>query len=150
MFHTSNLICHDKSVIREIIFFPVSEMALSEIQIEQVSCVSVGFSFFFIGMIIGLLPSLIYLTYYILKRRKPTIPGSPHYIMAEQNTYISVPTKDQLPKKHSSVGTSLYPNGTSKAKYFADDFEIPTTLKRQSHEVRNGHSRQDSDNYLYS
>lgn len=132
------------------LFSILSEMAFSEIQIDQVSCISVGFSFFFIGMIVGLLPSLIYLTYYLVTRRKPTIPGSPHYIMAEQNTYISVPTKDQLSRKHSSVGTSLYPNGTNKGKYFADDYEIPTTLKRQSHEVRNGHSRQDSDNYLYN
>lgn len=125
-------------------------MALSEIQIEQVSCVSVGFSFFFIGMIVGLLPSLIYLTYYFVKRRKPSIPGSPHYIKAEQNTYSSVPIKDPLTRKHSSVRSSLYPNGTSKAKGFADDYEIPTTLKRQSHEMRNGHSKQDNDNYLYT
>lgn len=70
--------------------------------------------------------------------------------MAEQNTYISVPTKDHLSRKPSSVGSSIYPNSTNKSKYFADDYEIPTTLKRQSNEVRNGHSRQDSDNYLYS
>lgn len=125
-------------------------MAVAEIQMDQFSCVSVGFSFFFIGMIVGLLPSLIYLTYYFVKRRKPTIPSSPHYIAAEQNTYIQVPTKDPLSRKHSSVGSSLYPNGTSKPKYYVDDYEIPTTLKRQSHEVRNGHSRQDSDNYFYS
>lgn len=130
--------------------FSFSEMAVSEIQIDPTSCVSVGLSFFFIGMIVGLSPSLIYLVYYFIKRKKNTIPGSPHYIMAEQNTYISVPTKDQLPRKHNSVGSSLYPSVTSKSKYFADDYEIPTTLKRQSHEVRNGHSRQDNDNYLYS
>ncbi|KAJ8941245.1 hypothetical protein NQ314_010443 [Rhamnusium bicolor] len=123
------------------------------IQAEEYSCVSTGLSFFFIGAIVGLMPSLIYLAYYLFKRKKNTIPSSPHYITAEQNPYISVPTRDKIVKKHNPTGSSLYPsNGTVKSiKCYVDDYEIPTlTLKRNSHEVRNGHSKQyESDKFLY-
>ncbi|KAJ8986267.1 hypothetical protein NQ317_009977 [Molorchus minor] len=123
------------------------------VQSEENSCVSTGASFFFIGAIVGIMPSLIYLAYYLFRKKKNTIPSSPHYITAEQNPYISVPTRDKIVKKHSSTGSGLYPsNGTVKSiKCYVDDYEIPTlTLKRNSHEVRNGHSKQyESDKFLY-
>lgn len=119
---------------------------------EQNSCVSVGLSFFFIGAIVVLMPSLIYLIYYLLRRKKNVIPSSPHYIAAEQNPYISVPTREKLSKKHNSTGSATYTsNGTVKSlKFFADDYEIPTTLKRNSHEMRNGHAKQyECDKFLF-
>lgn len=129
----------------------VTEIYPLGVQAEDYSCVSTGLSFFFIGAIVGLMPSLIYLAYYLFRKKKNTIPSSPHYMTAEQNPYISVPTREKMPKK--PTGSSLYPsNGTVKSiKCYVDDYEIPTmTLKRNSHEVRNGHSKQyESDKFLY-
>ncbi|CAH1153476.1 unnamed protein product [Phaedon cochleariae] len=121
-------------------------------QMEQSSCVSIGLSFFFIGAIVGILPGLIYLIFYILRRKKNTIPSSPHYMTAQQNPYISVPTREKLSKKQNNCSSSCSPNGTTKSiKHYADDFEVPSmTLKRNSHEVRNGHSKlYEGDKFLY-
>lgn len=45
-----------------------------------------------IGLAIGLALTAV-LCFYYLKRRKPRIPGSPHYI-SKQNPYVTVPLKE--------------------------------------------------------
>lgn len=123
------------------------------ILLESTSCMLVGFSFFFLGAIVGLFPYVAILIYNYFKKKKNTIPSSPHYISAEQNPYISVPTREKLPRKHSPNHVGSYPqNGTIKAgrKFFPDEFEIPTTLKRNSHGIGNGFAKQyDNDKSYY-
>ncbi|CAG9828712.1 unnamed protein product [Diabrotica balteata] len=133
--------CQGKDFETRICFGELSN-EISSIQntlLEQESCFSVGLSFFFVGVIVGLLPYLAYLIYNHIAKKKLIIPSSPHYISAQQNSYILVPTKKKLPKKrsfslhHSSSGT-----GVKGEKFFPPDFdEIPTTLKRSSHEDKN-------------
>lgn len=45
-----------------------------------------------VGFFIGLALTAV-LCFYYLKRRKPRVPGSPHYI-SKQNPYVTVPLKE--------------------------------------------------------
>lgn len=54
-----------------------------------------------IGFIIGLALAAV-LCFCYLKRRKPSIPGSPHYI-SKQNSYVIVPLKEVRLKRMCST-----------------------------------------------
>ena len=109
------------------------------------SCTSSNLSLFFLGLILGLSPVIIYLIINTLKKKKHRVPSSPHYITAESNSYIAVPVRDRslLKKQHSYNG-----NGTIKPKF---DFDFVSTLKRNSNEMKHGHAKQyyPSDKHLY-
>lgn len=113
---------------------------------------------FLLGAVIAILGGHFY-----LKRRRPSIPGSPHYITSKQNPYVTVPLKDMSMhgKRASSSGGS---NGISNSphkntnncnsgisigtpKLFAKPLaEYETaTIKRNSHSHANGHIRADLD-----
>ncbi|XP_057667555.1 semaphorin-5A [Diorhabda carinulata] len=122
--------------------------SLSSTTLEHInSCTSVGFSFFFVGAIVGLFPYLACLIYNYLRRRKNTVPSSPHYITATQNPYIAVPRRERESKKHSFVLAN--PPIKAKAKFLSDDFEPPTTLKRSSHDEKIGFTKQFEDDNIY-
>lgn len=124
-----------------------SEINAYGVQAFDCSCTKSNLSLFFLGLILGLSPIIIYLILNTLRKKKHRVPSSPHYI-TESNPYIAVPVKDirdktQLKKQHSYNGS-----GTIKSKF---DFEFVPTLKRHSNEMKNGHSKQyyDSDKHLY-
>lgn len=98
--------------------------------------------------------------YMYARRRRPRIPGSPHYISSKQNPYVTVPLKDTgshhtkraLSFSSSSnssncltVGLQKTPNGSAVTpKIFAKphaEYET-ATIKRNSHSL-NGHIRAD-------
>lgn len=100
--------------------------------------------------------------YMYVRRRRPRIPGSPHYISSKQNPYVTVPLKDagshhtkrglSFSSSASSsngltVGSQRTPNGsTVTPKLFAKphtEYET-ATIKRNSHSL-NGHIRADLD-----
>lgn len=54
-----------------------------------------------VGFVIGLSIAAV-LCFYYLKRRKPRIPGSPHYI-SKQNPYVTVPLKEVSVKNISLI-----------------------------------------------
>jgi chondroitin sulfate proteoglycan 4 len=107
------------------------------------------------------------LCYLYLRRQRPRIPGSPHYISSKQNPYVTVPLKEvgnhhtkRAPSFSSSASSS---NGTvpgshkssnggtgislGTPKLFAKPLaEYETaTIKRNSHSLMNGHIRADLD-----
>jgi len=98
--------------------------------------------------------------YMYARRRRPRIPGSPHYISSKQNPYVTVPLKDtgshhtkralSFSSSSSSnncltVGSQKTPNGSAVTpKIFAKphvEYET-ATIKRNSHSL-NGHIRAD-------
>ena len=100
--------------------------------------------------------------YVYVRRRRPRIPGSPHYISSKQNPYVTVPLKDAgshhtkralsfsssaSSSNGSTVGSQKTPNGaTGTPKLFAKphaEYET-ATIKRNSHSL-NGHIRADLD-----
>lgn len=110
------------------------------------SCTSSNLILFFLGLILGLSPIIIYLIFNTYRKKKSRVPSSPHYIAAESNPYIAVPVRDKslLKKQHSYSGSE-----TIKSKF---DFDFVPTLKRHSNEMKkNGHCKQyyDSDKHLY-
>lgn len=113
------------------------------------------------AFIVGLL-LMAFFCYMYLRRRRPRIPGSPHYISSKQNSYVTVPLKDagshhakralSFSSSASSsngltVGLQKTPNGaTVTSKLFAKphaEYET-ATIKRNSHSL-NGHIRADLD-----
>lgn len=86
------------------------------------------------------------LGYFWLKRQRPSIPGSPHYISSKQNPYVTVPLKEMHSPKRTPSFSAKQPtlaNGTPKL--FAKqplDYET-ATIKRNSHSMANGHIRAD-------
>lgn len=93
------------------------------------------------GLVVAVL-----LGYYWLKRRRHSVPGSPHYISSKQNPYVTVPLKEMHSPKRTPSFSAKQPslsNGTPKL--FAKqqlDFET-ATIKRNSHSMANGHIRAD-------
>lgn len=120
-----------------------SEINAYGLPISDCSCIKSNFSWFFLGIICGLVPPIIYLILNTIKKKDRRVPSSPHYMSAPLNSYVSVPVKDKhaLKKQHNYTG-----NGTLKK-------EIPT-LKRHSNEMKNLHSKSyytsTSNNELYN
>ncbi|XP_039283043.1 semaphorin-5B [Nilaparvata lugens] len=80
--------------------------------------------------------------YWWQQRRKPSLPGSPHYISSKQNPYVTVPLKEVHSPKRTPSFSAKPANGTPKL--FAKqpgDYET-ATIKRNSHSM-NGHIRAD-------
>ncbi|XP_039315007.1 semaphorin-5B isoform X1 [Solenopsis invicta] len=110
-----------------------------------------------ISFIIGLALTAV-LCFCYLKRRKPSIPGSPHYI-SKQNSYVIVPLKEVNAKRQPSFSGSTNGNGTLRGKNNPNvnglgspklypkslDYES-ATLKRNSH---GQHIRADLDQDKY-
>lgn len=105
-----------------------------------------------LGFIVGMCAagSLLYV---YQKRKKNSIPSSPHYMSAKQNPYITLPLHDR-PFKRQSASTSNnvlnnVHNGTLKSKCY--DYDT-ATIKRNSHGLNNGHAKQElmsDDKFLY-
>ncbi|XP_018916719.2 semaphorin 5c [Bemisia tabaci] len=88
-----------------------------------------------------------FLCYYWLRRQRPIIPGSPHYISSKQNPYVTVPLKEvHHPKRTPSFSKHTLPsNGTPKV-FNSRPVEYETaTIKRNSHSLLNGHRQQQLD-----
>ena len=100
--------------------------------------------------------------YMYVRRRRPRIPGSPHYISSKQNPYVTVPLKDagshhtkralSFSSSASSsngltMGSQKIPSGAAQTpKLFTKphaEYET-ATIKRNSHSL-NGHIRADLD-----
>lgn len=118
------------------------------------------------AFIVGLLLMGLFCYVYV-RRRRPRIPGSPHYISSKQNSYVTVPLKDSgshhtkralsFSSASSSNGSTLgsqrtlgsqkTPNGaTVTPKLFTKphaEYET-ATIKRNSHSL-NGNIRADLD-----
>ena len=106
------------------------------------------------------------LCFLYFRRRRPRIPGSPHYITSKQNPYVTVPLREvgNHPKRAPSFSSSASSsNGSTPGshknsnggsgislgtpKLFAKPLvEYETaTIKRNSHSLGNGHIRADLD-----
>lgn len=110
------------------------------------------------GFIIGLVLTAI-LCFVYLKRRKPRVPGSPHYI-SKQNPYVTVPLKEVNAKRQPSFSGSTNGNGTLRGKNNPNvnglgspklypkslDYES-ATLKRNSHGQPHIRADLDQDKY---
>ncbi|XP_011693296.1 PREDICTED: semaphorin-5B [Wasmannia auropunctata] len=111
-----------------------------------------------ISFIIGLALTAV-LCFCYLKRRKPSIPGSPHYI-SKQNSYVIVPLKEVNAKRQPSFSGSTNGNGTLRGKNNPNvnglgspklypkslDYES-ATLKRNSHGQQHIRADLDQDKY---
>lgn len=112
----------------------------------------------FAGFIVGLAFAC-FLFFFYMRRKKPRIPSSPHYIPSKQNPYITVPLQEVPSKRHaygspssSSNGSVIMhshspPNNTGTLKLYTKsvgDYDT-ATIKRNSHTLNNGHSRTDSE-----
>lgn len=111
-----------------------------------------------IGFVIGLALTAV-LCFFYLKRRKPRIPGSPHYI-SKQNPYVTVPLKEVNAKRQPSFSGSTNGNGTLRSKNNPNvnglgspklypkslDYES-ATLKRNSHGQQHIRADLDQDKY---
>ncbi|XP_032687927.1 semaphorin-5B isoform X2 [Odontomachus brunneus] len=111
-----------------------------------------------IGFVIGLALTAV-LCFWYLKRRKPRIPGSPHYI-SKQNPYVTVPLKEVNAKRQPSFSGSTNGNGTLRGKSNPNvnglgspklypkslDYES-ATLKRNSHGQQHIRADLDQDKY---
>lgn len=118
---------------------------------EESSCQLESISSFIVGLLIPIIVFCSHKAYKYYVKRKNRIPSSPHYINAEQNPYITVPTREKPAKRSNSTCSSrIFSNGTLKSPLKPiDDFEI-TTLKRHSNEIKmNGHLKQQRDNSYY-
>lgn len=115
---------------------------------DDLSCQLESISSFIVGFLFPILAFYLYKAYKYYRKRKNRIPSSPHYISAEQNPYISVPTREKSTKRsNSTCSSSIFSNGTMKS--LKQDLEIPT-LKRHSNEIKlNGHLKQQRDNSYY-
>ncbi|XP_023288888.1 semaphorin-5A, partial [Orussus abietinus] len=94
-----------------------------------------------------------------LKRRRPRVPGSPHYI-SKQNPYVTVPLKEVTAKRQPSFSGSTNGNGTLRGKGTPNanglgspklypkslDYES-ATLKRNSHGQPHIRADLDQDKY---
>lgn len=110
----------------------------------------------FAGFIVGLVCAC-FLFFFYMRRKKPRIPSSPHYLPSKQNPYITVPLQEVPSKRHvygspssSSNGSAIMHSpgntmGTLKlyTKSLADS--DTATIKRNSHSMNNGHNRTESD-----
>ncbi|KAL0132032.1 hypothetical protein PUN28_000065 [Cardiocondyla obscurior] len=110
-----------------------------------------------VSFIVGLALTAV-LGFCYFKRRKPSIPGSPHYI-SKQNSYVIVPLKEVNAKRQPSFSGSTNGNGTLRNKNNPNvnglgspklypkslDYES-ATLKRNSH---GQHIRADLDQDKY-
>ncbi|KAL6262936.1 hypothetical protein P5V15_005724 [Pogonomyrmex californicus] len=99
------------------------------------------------------------LCFYYVKRRKSSIPGSPHYI-SKQNSYVTVPLKEVNAKRQPSFSGSTNGNGTLRNKNNPNvnglgspklypkslDYES-ATLKRNSHGQQHIRADLDQDKY---
>lgn len=97
------------------------------------------------GFLLGF-PCACLMIFFYLKKKKTSIPSSPHYMSAKQNPYITVPLHDRPAKKQcASTSNNIlnnFHNGTLKSKCY--DYDT-ATIKRNSHSLNNGHSKQDDD-----
>ncbi|XP_069679507.1 semaphorin 5c [Periplaneta americana] len=118
------------------------------------------------AFIVGLFLMFV-LCYLYFRRRRPRIPGSPHYITSKQNPYVTVPLKEvgshhtkRAPSFSSSASSSNGSTpGSHKASNGGSGISIGTpklfakplveyetaTIKRNSHSLANGHMRTDLD-----
>ncbi|XP_015592204.1 semaphorin-5A [Cephus cinctus] len=110
------------------------------------------------GFIIGLGLTAI-LCFLYVRRRKPRVPGSPHYI-SKQNPYVTVPLKEVNTKRQPSFSGSTNGNGTLRTKNNPNvnglgspklypkslDYES-ATLKRNSHGQPHIRADLDQDKY---
>lgn len=132
--------------------FKISGQA-QEIQIDAASVpAGVIIACMLAGFILGVICCGVMMFLY-LRKKKTSIPSSPHYITAKQNSYITVPLQDRPPKKQSaSTSNTLLNNvhnGTLKSKCY--DYDT-ATIKRNSHGLNNGHSKQEymtDDKFLF-
>ncbi|XP_011264749.2 semaphorin-5A [Camponotus floridanus] len=111
-----------------------------------------------IGFVIGLTLTAV-LCFFYLKRRKPRLPGNPHYI-SKQNPYVTVPLKEVNAKRQPSFSGSTNGNGTLRGKNNPNvnglgspklypkslDYES-ATLKRNSHGQQHIRADLDQDKY---
>ncbi|OXU28754.1 hypothetical protein TSAR_006189 [Trichomalopsis sarcophagae] len=109
-----------------------------------------------VGFLLGLLLTTVMCIYY-LRRRKPRIPGSPHYI-SKQNPYVTVPLKEVNTKRQPSFSGSINGtlrssknnaliNGLGSPKLYPKALEYESaTLKRNSREQ---HIRAELDQAKY-
>ncbi|XP_063231455.1 semaphorin-5A isoform X2 [Bacillus rossius redtenbacheri] len=108
---------------------------------------------FLVGVIAGTA-----LWYFYQQRKRPRVPGSPHYISSKQNPYVTVPLKETAAAattpsaKRAPSGAGGLPGSPHKGsanggtpKLFAKPLvEYETaTIKRNSHGMANGHMRTD-------
>ncbi|XP_043266861.1 semaphorin-5A isoform X2 [Venturia canescens] len=112
-----------------------------------------------VGFLIGLALAVVVCFLY-LKRKKPLIPGSPHYI-SKQNPYVSVPLKEvNSAKRQPSFSGSSNGNGTLRPKanpnvnglgspkLYPKSLEYESaTLKRNSHGQQHIRADLDQDKY---
>ncbi|XP_035740718.1 semaphorin-5A-like isoform X1 [Vespa mandarinia] len=111
-----------------------------------------------VGFFIGLALTAV-LCFYYLKRRKPRVPGSPHYI-SKQNPYVTVPLKEVNAKRQPSFSGSTNGNGTLRGKsnpnvnglgspkLYPKSLEYESaTLKRNSHGQQHIRADLDQDKY---
>lgn len=96
-----------------------------------------------------------------LRRQKPRIPGSPHYITSKQNPYVTVPLKEMSNNhaKRAPSFSSASSGSTGKSSSNGNGISLGTpklfskpmaeyetaTIKRNSHSLANGHIRADLD-----
>ncbi|XP_011497414.1 PREDICTED: semaphorin-5B [Ceratosolen solmsi marchali] len=109
-----------------------------------------------VGFLIGLALTAL-MCFYYLKRQKPRIPGSPHYI-SKQNPYVTVPLKEVNTKRQPSFSGSTNGtlrtgknnsiiNGLGSPKLYPKALEYESaTLKRNSREQ---HIRAELDQEKY-
>lgn len=121
--------CSEEEMNNEINIGSLNTASLSAPIVEYVVCV-------ILGILFGLLVSFLCYHYFI-KRRKPQLPSSPHYMTAKSNQYTSVPLRDKPPKRQGASSSNILNvtanNGTMKSLKFDYD-----TIKRNSNSLNNG------------
>lgn len=99
--------------------------------------------FCFIAFVAGSCLSAVF-CYYWLKKHQHSLPSSPHYI-SKQNPYVTVPLREvSTPKRTPSFSKNSLPANGTTPKLFSQkassDYET-ATIKRNSHNLLNGHTR---------
>lgn len=106
------------------------------------SCVTIGVSTFFFGILIVVIPYIlfqIWMNKYHHNRNH--IPSSPHYLTAQNNTYVSVPTNTKSLRRQNSTNSS-------KINMKLED--LSPKVNRTSYEtIKKGTIVPDSDNAYY-
>jgi len=88
------------------------------------------------SFIIGLALTAV-LCFCYLKRRKPSIPGSPHYI-SKQNSYVIVPLKEvRLEETCSTANCAVFWHRLQKKPILAGKCETAAQFFRQHQRKRN-------------
>lgn len=82
-----------------------------------------------ISFIVGLSLTAV-LCFCYLKRRKPSIPGNPHYI-SKQNSYVIVPLKEVRLEESSLLVYAVFRTGISRKLIFTGEREATAQFFRQ-------------------